>query len=68
MNDLPSDADMINWIERHKAVVAPHYGTGECAWKAWVLYEEKPQGRCLSVEECAPTWRRAVEAAMQKLP
>lgn len=64
---LPSDSDLINWVERKQAIVSPRY-KGE-----WSLFVFVPpictdSKRSDIIEEVGPTWRAVVEAAMRRLP
>ena len=64
-DELPSDARMIDWVERRQAVVNPRY-PGPTGWHLFVITGDN-NGRIEAVEEYGPTWRAVVEAGMRRL-
>ena len=64
-DNLPSDAEMIDWVQRKGAVVAPHFG-GE--WNLFAIKGVNGAGRIGSIEERGPSWRAVVEAGMRRMP
>ncbi len=63
---IPSDAEMLSWIEKKRAVVSIH-GYDPEEWKVFAL--RLSDGVCLNaIEEIAPTLREAIEKAMKIFP
>lgn len=63
---LPSDAEMLDWVERKQAVLTPHQRP---YWKVWWTEGKLgPQETLKILEETGPSLRATIEQAMRRSP